>query len=210
MNDTHAIPAGDEPDHVAAFLAQDPQPGQIFLDNSGRPYLIDKGNEGLFLTRLGTLSDSKPSMAKVYGPLTRAQIVPADAIVLEKWAARSIRKALVDARAMIWPIGQTPTRGRNLRQDEAIDITNRLDHTGNHLAACIAEAPHDAPAKTHDLTVRRDTTAPDRVMIGAEDAVDDYRLYLPVDEAKLLGRMLKVLTPTQVAILADALTDGAL
>lgn len=67
-----------------------------------------------------------------------------------------------------------------------------------------------APAKTHDLTVRRDTTDHGRALIAAEDAVDDYRLYLPVDDAKILGRMLGHLTPAQVAILADALTDGAL
>lgn len=66
------------------------------------------------------------------------------------------------------------------------------------------------PAKTHDLTVRADWTNPGLVLIAVEDETDDYRLYLPTDKAKQLGRILGFLTPAQVAILAAELTGGAL
>ncbi len=72
------------------------------------------------------------------------------------------------------------------------------------------ETFHVESAKTHDLTVRPDATSAIRTLIAVENEADDYRLYLLTDAAKMLGRMLTILTPAQVAILAAALTDGAL
>lgn len=82
LHDAHAIPAGDEPDHLAAFRALNPKPGQVFLDHSDRPLAVVEDHNGWYLTTLDGLNQFKPSAVGTFGPMTRAQIVPADAIVL--------------------------------------------------------------------------------------------------------------------------------
>lgn len=83
-HDTPAIPAWDEPDHLAAFRALNPKPGQVFLDHSDRPLAVAEDHNGWYLTTLDGLNQFKPSAVGTFGPMTRARVVPADAIVLDR------------------------------------------------------------------------------------------------------------------------------
>jgi hypothetical protein len=110
----------------------------------------------------------------------------------------------------------TASRG-NLLSDATLkscrlidDLARELDLTGEQAIDMVREtppsAPADAPAKTHDLTVRlRDGLA----VITVENETDDHRVYLQVGVGKDLGLALSKLTPVQVQLLSDELTGGA-
>jgi len=69
--------------------------------------------------------------------------------------------------------------------------------------ALVADA---APAKTHDLTVRKGDG--DNLVIVVENEKDDVRVYMPTGFAQDLGVVLDLLTTTQVQLLIGELTGG--
>lgn len=85
MNDSHAV-GDDETDHYAAFIAQNPHLGQVFVTDDGRPVLIGKhyGTQELAVIDDAGVSHSLEGAVQVFGPLRRARVVSADAIVLER------------------------------------------------------------------------------------------------------------------------------
>jgi hypothetical protein len=89
VHDTPAIPAEDEPDHLAAFRALNPKPGQVFLDHSDRPLAVVEDHNGWYLTTLDGLNQFKPSAVGTFGPMTRARVVHAEAIVLDRPTAEA-------------------------------------------------------------------------------------------------------------------------
>jgi hypothetical protein len=68
----------DNVDHLAEFRAQRPQAGEIWFDNSERPLLVAEDHTGWYLTTLDRTSQFRPSAVGTFGPMTRAQVVPAD------------------------------------------------------------------------------------------------------------------------------------
>jgi len=62
-----------------------------------------------------------------------------------------------------------------------------------------------APAKTHDLSVRREFG---NVVVRAEGEEGNRLVYLQEGVAQDLGRVLDALTPAQIALLISELTGG--
>lgn len=66
--------------------------------------------------------------------------------------------------------------------------------------------PVAAPAKTHDLSVRKSDG--DNLVITVENEKDDIRVYIPTGFAKDLGLALAHLTSGQIALLIGELAGG--
>lgn len=82
VHDTHAIPAGDEPDHLAAYLAQNPKVGAVFTARGERHFFVvrdaDDG-ELMLVNEAGEWCDPV-DVCEYDGPLTRVYPVAGEAI----------------------------------------------------------------------------------------------------------------------------------
>lgn len=91
LHDTHAIgddlaELDDNPGAACyhAFLDLNPQRTEVFTDLTGQAFVVAEGDTGPHLFSLVTGSRFQFAAVTSIGPLTRARIVPADAIVLDR------------------------------------------------------------------------------------------------------------------------------
>lgn len=160
LHDSHAV-GDDEPDHYAAFIAQKPELGWVYTDGNGNTCLVVADEDDPHLA----FYDGGIRPAEVVaqrGPLTRARIVPADAIVLERPDAEAIAElenvlgggpGRLDLRDEIGAVqGPSPASAHVRISPHLLDTPAELNPTdARTLAAHIATAADEAE-QAHDTT----------------------------------------------------------